>query len=191
MIVWHRRYNQLLGKFLALEQRRRRTLMIQYQLLKDRQFEMSISSLVQRAQNQGKGPIPQLYNRDTTMLGQGQHGVIVFGGAPLNVVAFGLITCAGVILVSTAPNEAAQAVVYHATSGTLSAGILATLHAAIGNPPLCSLLAVYATPKTWDKNYHNDAMKIQTFGVPANRVVYIDNLPRFQFGIDYHGHVGC
>lgn len=165
--------------------------MIQYQLLGGMQNGMSISTLVQSAQTNGGGPTPVLTPGGAAVnLGQGHHQTINFGAAPQKVLAFGLLTCAGVVLASTDPNAAAQAVVYHATSGHLPGGILATLRAAIGNPPIGSLLAVYVTPKPWDHNYNADAMKIQTYGVPANCVIYIDNFPASQFGINSHGQVG-
>jgi len=166
--------------------------MIQYQLQGGIQREMSISSLVQRAQGQGGGPAPYLAGGGgTTMVGQGQQGICNFAAAPHKVIAIPLITCASVILASTDPNAPAQAVVYHATSGHIPGGVLALLHAAIGAPPLASILAVYATPKPWDNNYNADAMKLQAFGVPANQVVYIAQIPGSTFGINSHGQVGC
>ena len=166
--------------------------MIQYQLLGGTQRDMSISGLVQRAQVHGGGPAPFLSpGGGQTMVGQGQSSVINFGAAAHRTVAIPLLTCAGVILTSTDPNAAAQAVVYHATAGDIPNGMLALLHAAIGAPPLASLLAVYATPKPWDANYNADALKLQTFGIPANRVVYIEQIPASTFGINSHGQVGC
>ena len=126
-----------------------------------------------------------------TMVGQGLSSVINFGAGAHRTIAIPLITCAGVILTSTDPNAPAQAVVYHATAGDIPHGVLPLLHAAIGGPPLASLLAVYATPKPWDPNYNADALKLQTYGIPANQVVYLEQIPGATFGINSHGQVGC
>lgn len=166
--------------------------MIQYQHLGGTQRDMSISGLVQRAQVHGGGPMPFLsQGGGQTMVGQGHYSVINFGAAASKTVAIPLLTCAGVVLASTDPNAPAQAVVYHATAGDIPNGILPLLRNAIGGPPLASLLAVYATPKPWDANYNADAMKLQTFGIPANQVVYIEQIMGSTFGINSHGQVGC
>lgn len=165
--------------------------MIHYQFLGGTQREMSISGLVQRAQGHGGGPIPFLApGGGQTMVGQGHSSVVNFAAGAHKTVAIPLITCASVILASTDANSPAQAVVYHATAGDIPAGMIPLLHAAIGAPPLASLLAVYATPRPWDNNYQADAMKLQAFGIPANQVIYLEQIPGATFGINTHGQVG-
>jgi hypothetical protein len=159
----------------------------------DGQYAMGISmaSFQKRAQAGQPSPTPRLEpGGQVRRLMQGQSGSIVFGPLQDQLVAFGILTCAAVILCSYSSQAQAAAAVYHAPSGTLSQPILATLSALVGNPQPASLLAAYVVPKPWDPNYDRDCQELVTFGIPTAQVAYLDNLPSVQFGINSLGQVG-
>ncbi|MCP1446424.1 hypothetical protein J3D54_005556 [Pseudomonas sp. GGS8] len=172
--------------------------MIEYQVQPGVMQEgISISSLVRQARINPQGPLPLIRCNAalTTNVGQGFDDIIDFAPNVSCVKAFGLLTCAGVILTSTHESFPARAVVYHAPSGNFAPGklqellgYLADAHGA--QPPLNSILAVYAFPNPADDGYREEALKIQNIGIPGDNIVFIPNISGVTFGINSHGQVG-
>lgn len=152
---------------------------------------ITLASFAQRAQTQGGGPTPLMGGEGPiTTLDEGERGVINFGPNGNRLMALGLLTCAAVILASTDPTALARAAVFHAPSGSIPAGTLDGMRGSLGNPTKNSLLAAYVVAKPWDANYNADALTIENWGVPPNRVTYMANLRASQFGIDAQGQIG-
>jgi hypothetical protein len=171
--------------------------MILYQINATRLQGMAISLLLDWAQLNGGGPGPvlplcgpthRLSERDPPF-------VIALGSTENTLVASGIHTCAGVVLVSQDRNATPLAVVYHAPAGLLRDGIVEQMHGMLGGeanrvPPIASLLAFYAAGHPWDAKYNAQAMKIENYGVPANQLVCIDRLPGWAFGVNSFFQIG-
>ena len=151
---------------------------------------LPFSGMISQAQNNHTGPLGLLPPGTSTYLGEGQGGYIAFDGSTNRLIALGLITCAAVIFVSTDAHAHAGAYVYHAKSGTIPGGTVQTARAALGNPPIGSLLVIYTFPKPTDPNYVADAQSIVNAGVPAANVIFASNLAASQFGISSACFVG-
>lgn len=141
--------------------------------------------------NNGGGPLPSVMGgyAPATYLGQGQAGVQVIGVNPGSTVALGLLTCAGVVLASTNPNDPPRAWVYHAPSGSLTNNDVANALAALGNVNANDVVAVYAHPNPSDQYYVADATVLVNNGVPNGQVVEIESLPGVIFGINNLGQI--
>jgi hypothetical protein len=171
--------------------------MIQYQFDTTRLNGMPISTLCDWARTTGRGPGPVLPVGGPSQRLKETHppGVIEFGPPQNTLVAWGLQTCAGVVLVSTDPAAPLRAVVYHALAGVLKDGVVAQMHQLLGGGagvplPIPSLLAVYAVACPWDPRYNAQAMKIENYGVPANQVVIIERVPAYGFGVNSTCEIG-
>jgi len=166
--------------------------MIRYQINAGRLEGMSISLLFDWAQLNGGGPGPVLPagGPSQRLREIDPPSVIEFGPTPNRAIAWGLQTCAGVVLVSKDPNAPPLAVVYHAPSGLLRDDMVAQMLGLLGGPPIMSLLAVYAICNPRDPKYEAQAMKFQNYGVPDNQVVFIERLPEYGFGINSLSQIG-
>lgn len=122
-------------------------------------------------------------------------GVNATAAAPIGPVAgvtraFGLITCASVIYVSTNVAAAAAAWVHHANAGHVGIADVNAAIVALGNPPVASILVIFAHPGAQDAGYNASIATIAAQGIPANNIVEIPNLLVPQFGINNLGMIG-
>jgi hypothetical protein len=150
----------------------------------------SISSLLVQAQLHGGGAAPTLQHQNTVLIAQGQYQIVTLTAQMTTYIAIPLLTCAAVLISSTDAHALPRAILYHAPSGTLPAGIVQQARADLGTPPWASMVAIYAFPKPSDKNYVADALTLEQQGIPANSVVFMPNLPGSSFGINTHGLIG-
>ncbi|MFQ3185284.1 hypothetical protein [Marinomonas primoryensis] len=147
------------------------------------QHSMSISGMLQMGVTQGRGPIPRLTGGGvSTQIPQATGRFIPFDGTANNGIAIPLLTCAAVLFSSTDPGANLGTYVYHALSGTVGGGVINIAVAALGNPPLTSILVVYTFPNPSDANYVADAQSIVDFGIPAGQVLFAPNLTASDFG---------
>ena len=161
--------------------------------LHDRKIDagISMSGFRLRARQGIEHPVPRMGpSTNQRLLMQGKQDVITFGQGDEQLIAFGLLTCAAVIICSSDPSAPPRAAVYHAPSGALSQAQITDLVGSIGSPPAGSLLAAYVTPEPWDNSYTRDAGELVTFGIPTDQVTYLQRLPLNQFGINSAGLVG-
>ncbi|WP_310619749.1 hypothetical protein [Flexibacterium corallicola] len=159
---------------------------------------MTISQLIQRAGTGNPGPTPVINpNPNPNYLWVNQFGQQTLDATqnPTATAAIGLITCASVIMVSTNPNDAPQASVYHANAGVVSANDMNQLRLGIsGNPNALpawnDLLVVYAVAGAWDAGYTGEINTIVGLGIPAGQVTWLERVPAGVFGINSLGQVG-
>jgi hypothetical protein len=165
--------------------------MNQYRVGGGIQIGMSIQTVLKIARSGNEGPQPRLdIGGELVPVHQNKYAVIDFDNSGRKLLAFGLDTCAGVVVVSTHQDFPAQAVVYHAGAGVLNHGILSNLRRQIGKPPKNSLLAIYTNNRKWDDNYNKDALELENYGIPANNVAFIAKWGSHMFGINSFGQVG-
>lgn len=165
--------------------------MHQYRVGEGVQVGMSIQTVLRVARSGDEGPQPRLdHSGEIVPVHQNKYAVIDFDNSGQKLLAYGLDTCAGVVLVSTNPDFPAQAVVYHAGAGILNRPILSNLRRQIGKPPKNSLLAIYTNNRKWDASYNKDALELENYGIPADNVAFIAKWGVHMFGINSFGQVG-
>ena len=152
---------------------------------------MSISGMLQLGVTKGGGPIPRLTGGGlSTMIPQATGLFVPFDGTANHSIAIPLLTCAAVLFSSTDPDAHLGTYVYHALSGTVSNSAINTAVAALGNPPLASILVVYTFPNPSDANYVAAAQNIVNFGIPAGQVLFAPNLTTSDFGVSGNTFIG-
>ncbi|MDY4297563.1 MULTISPECIES: hypothetical protein [unclassified Xanthomonas] len=135
------------------------------------------------------GPLPYLAGAGND-LGVNASAAQAIGPVPGITRAFGLITCAAVIYVSTDPNAVPAAWVNHSNAGHVSAADVAAALASLGGPPPASVLVIFAHPGASDPGYLASIGTIGASGIPANNIVEIPNLIVPQFGINNLAQIG-
>ncbi|GAB4170050.1 MAG: hypothetical protein OHK0024_05920 [Thalassobaculales bacterium] len=163
--------------------------MIEYKIGRGTTAALSFSAAFRKARGGGSHELPAVgQTTNVTNVGQGKFASFTLDGTSSRCVAFGLLTCAGVIMLSQdAPTDV---VVYHAPSGSVTGNALATMCRMLNNPAQDSLRAIYATPQPWDSNYQGDAQGIEDFIGVADTVCYFQNFGAVTFGINAIGFVG-
>ena len=153
---------------------------------------INISTFVRHAQNAvaPSGPLPNLGGVGTNL---GVNAAALNNIGPVDQItkAYGLLTCASVIYLSTSPAAVAGAWVHHANAGHVGGGDVNTAIARLGNPPAASILVIFAHPGNHDNGYAQSIATIVASGILANNVVEIPNLIIPQFGINNLGCIGC
>ncbi|NOI24393.1 hypothetical protein [Vibrio mediterranei] len=99
-------------------------------------------------------------------------------GPPVNISAF------------VAAAQAAAAWVHHANAGHVGIADVNAAIVALGNPPVASILVIFAHPGAQDAGYNGSIATIAAQGIPANNIVEIPNLLVPQFGINNLGMIG-
>ena len=157
--------------------------MINYDYNGSYQQNISITGMLQLGLTPGGGPIPRLTpGGATTNISQATGLFVPFDGTADKGIAKPLLSCAAVLFSSMDPNATLGTYVYHALSGTVNNATINTAVAALGNPPLASIVVIYTFPSPSDPNYVADAEGIVNYGIPPNQVLFAPNLPATDFG---------
>jgi hypothetical protein len=149
----------------------------------------SITAFVLRAQANPAGNL-YLLGPATLDVYQGTTQLINLDGGPDIVKTSWLLTCASVVYASDNAKYPPAAWVHHAPGGLVTAEDVHAALAGLGNPPLDSMLVIYAHPKPTDPGYQEAINTIIGAGIAANRVIEITNLKLSTYGINAHGQVG-
>ncbi|MGH3874556.1 MAG: hypothetical protein ACRDSR_24135 [Pseudonocardiaceae bacterium] len=153
---------------------------------------ISLTGFTHLAQTRGGGPLPAMARGGTsTEVAPRQYKVIDLDGPNHGrLFAPGLITCAAMIIASTARNAPPRAAVYHAPSGTIASGVLESIRSALGKPRAASLLVAWVIARPWDQGDDSAVQKIVDYGVPADQVTGLESSRASHFGIDSEGGIG-
>lgn len=159
---------------------------------------MPIYQLADIAHRCGSGPTPKLrcgrLVRDVRV-GVEQYEVIDFArenaDGSFACYAFGLITCAALVLVWLQGGRPERAIVHHANAGELSDEKLRYFRDLLRSPPMDQVYAVYAISQSIDEGYISCISCLKKAGIPDEKIIVIDKLLYSNFGIDGLGFVGC
>ena len=151
------------------------------------QSSMNFTLLLQLAKTVDKGPIPNLFlaNLNITRVNPEQTCKLSFGTKQA-AIAYGLITCAAVVIASPK-----GILLYHAGSGSIPKAVAKTLllELEITAANAMAAVGIYAVPGEWDNRYQQDAQELVDAGIPDNNVVLIEKVGA-NFGINQMGQVG-
>lgn len=152
---------------------------------------MNIAAFIQHVrQGNNQGPIPFLRGQTTNEVETNRTAIVPIATANNLTRAVGLITCASVIYVSTAPNALAIAYLHHANAGYLAPQDIIDAGNALGNPPWNTILVIFAHPKATDKGYADSITSLIAQGIPNTNIVEIENLITGCYGINNLGQIG-
>lgn len=155
---------------------------------------VTILDFVSNAQTVTQGSMPFLPRptrgmQQTFLYTHQTATVVIDNNQQRQVRAVGLSSCAVVIYASSDQTNYNQAWIHHANAGDVSNNDVLNAINAIGNPPINSIVVIFAHPGPHDDGYQDSINIIALAGVAANNIVEIEN-SNSVFGIDNNGYIG-